>query len=225
MMKLLTALVVALVLATALPARAHAGQSAFYGGEYLFPGQTLVAPSCYYKLVFQADGNLVLYTHSNSAVWWSGTQNEGAGYATMQTDGNLVVYRWDGTALWSTGTWGNPYAVTYLQNDGNLVVYKGSAALWASNTAGESLGTNVCDASAVTSTENDTNRYGGDYRSIDLSQPRPLWCSYYCSQDGRCKSYTYVPPGVQGPQAKCWLKDSTPATSYAPGLMSGVVYH
>ena len=224
MIKLLAALTVTLALSLSLPRQAHANQPALYAGEYLFAGQGIEAPHCYYKLVFQGDGNLVLYTHSNYALWASGTANQGGAYAVMQGDGNLVIYRWDGSALWSTGTWGNPFAVTWMQDDGNLVVYKGSAALWASGTSGEQLGTNVCEASSVTSIENDINRYGGDYRGFDFSQPKPLWCAYYCSQDHRCRSYSYVPPGLQGPQAKCWLKDSVPAQSYAPGLMSGVIY-
>jgi hypothetical protein len=33
-----------------------------------------------------------------------------------------------------------------------------------------------------------------------------------------------VPPGVQGAQARCWLKNSVPAQSYANGMMSGVIY-
>ena len=187
-------------------------------------GQSLVAPSCFYDLVFQADGNLVLYTHGGSVVWASGTQNTGAGYVAMQEDGNLVIYRWDGVPVWATGTNGNPFARTRLQDDGNLVVYRGSQVLWASDTSSEPVGSTVCDASAVTSTEQDFNRFGGDYVGFDLGQPNPLWCAYYCSQDHQCNAYTYVPPGVQGPSAKCWLKDQVVAQSFAPGLVSGVVY-
>jgi PAN domain len=219
--KLITALL--LILGVTIATQAHAADT-LYAGQYLFSGQSLVAPSCYYKLVFQSDGNLVLYTHSNAPVWASGTQNSGAAYAVMQGDGNLVLYTWGGRAVWSTGTYGHPYARTALQDDGNLVVYTGGAAIWASNTVGESLGTNVCPPSSVTSTELETNRYGGDYMFWELNSPVPIWCSYFCSQDARCKSYTYVPPGVQGAKARCWLKDSIPAQSYAPGLMSGVIY-
>ena len=61
------------------------------------------------RLVWQGDGNLVLYTASGAATWSSNTW--GAGKAlSFQADGNLVVYRSLGTsapseALWASGTW------------------------------------------------------------------------------------------------------------------------
>jgi PAN domain len=214
-----------LTIALATSAAAHADQPTMFANDHLFVGGGLVAPSCFYDLRFQTDGNLVLTTHGGSVLWASGTQNTGAAYVSMQADGNLVIYRWDGSAVWATGTNGNPSAHTTLQDDANLVVYHGSQPLWASDTStSDRIGTNVCDASVVTSTEQDTNRFGGDYVGFDLGQPNPLWCSYYCSQDVRCNAYTYVPPGVQGPNAKCWLKDRVLATSAAPGLVSGVIY-
>jgi PAN domain len=213
-----------LTIALATSSAARASQPTMFANDHLFVGQRLVAPSCFYDLTFQTDGNLVLTTHGGGVAWASGTQNTGAAYVAMQADGNLVIYRWDGSPVWATGTQGNPFARTTLQDDGNLVVYRGSQPLWASNTSSEPLGTNVCDVSAVTSTEPDTNRFGGDYVGFDLGQPNPLWCSYYCSQDLRCNAYTYVPPGIQGANARCWLKDRVPATSVAPGLVAGVIY-
>lgn len=61
------------------------------------------------RLVWQADGNLVLYTATGAPVWASNTNGRGKALA-FQFDGNLVVYRVDGTitpadALWSSGTW------------------------------------------------------------------------------------------------------------------------
>jgi len=212
-------------LTLAVSSAARADQPTMFANDHLFTGQGLVAPSCFYDLTFQTDGNLVLTTHGGSVVWASGTQNSGAGYVSMQADGNLVIYRWDGSPVWATGTNGNPFSRTDLQDDGNLVVYHGSQPLWASDTvSSELVGTNVCDASGVTSTEQDTNRFGGDYAGFDLGQPNPLWCSYYCSQDWQCNAYTYVPPGVQGPNARCWLKNQVVAPSFARGLVSGVIY-
>lgn len=48
-----------------------------------------------YQLVFQDDGNLVLYMSPgpNQVVKWaSNTYGQDAQYAIMQTDGNLVIY-------------------------------------------------------------------------------------------------------------------------------------
>lgn len=71
--------------------------------------------------------------------------------------------------------------------------------------------------------EYDTDRRGGDYKDFDLPQPRYQVCRDACANDPNCRAYTYVKPGGQGPNARCWLKSSVP--SPASGLsccISGV---
>jgi hypothetical protein len=84
-------------------------------GQSMSPGDYLVSPNGNYKLIFQTDGNFVLYQGSNgsftddpsTAVWSTSTQNKGATTVIMQADGNLVLYV--GTsAAWATNTAGNP---------------------------------------------------------------------------------------------------------------------
>jgi hypothetical protein len=70
--------------------------------------------------------------------------------------------------------------------------------------------------------EPDTNRPGHDYKNFDLPEPRPEICRDACREDGRCRAFTYVGPGIQGPQARCWLKDGAPRPKPAKGLVSGV---
>lgn len=55
------------------------------------------------QLVFQTDGNLVLYSSSGRAVWHSQTYGRGAAKLSLQSDGNIVVYRANNTPLWSSG--------------------------------------------------------------------------------------------------------------------------
>jgi PAN domain len=218
-------LVIALALAVAA-ASAHATTftDRLQANQYLFAGGSIVEPSCFYRVTFQSDGNLVMYDAYGHVNWASGTNGSGAGYATMQADGNFVLYRWDGTPVWATGTNGWGTSIIRVQGDGNFVVYWGSWAIWASNSqTNNNLGTTNCPRTGITTTEQNTNRFGGDYTGFPISQPRPLWCAYYCAEDYRCKAYTYVPPGVQGPSAMCWLKSTVPGTSYAPGLVSGTV--
>jgi hypothetical protein len=69
--------------------------------------------------------------------------------------------------------------------------------------------------------ERDTNRPGHDYKNFDLPEPRPEICRDACREDGRCKAFTYVSPGIQGSNARCWLKDGTPRPKPAQGLVSG----
>lgn len=68
---------------------------------------------------------------------------------------------------------------------------------------------------AADKVERDTDRPGGDIRSFnmptaDLRDRPDLACKSSCKKDARCKAWTYVNPGVQGPTARCWLKSVVP---------------
>ncbi len=43
-----------------------------------------------------------------------------------------------------------------------------------------------------------------------------------CQQVGQCRAFNYVRPGIQGPQAMCWLKSSVPPGTPDPCCVSGV---
>jgi ABC-type antimicrobial peptide transport system, ATPase component len=58
--------------------------------------------------------------------------------------------------------------------------------------------------------EPDIDRPGMDYRNFDLSEARPELCRTACANETQCKAYTYAKPGVQGPNARCWLKFGVP---------------
>ncbi|QCX53343.1 hypothetical protein [Elizabethkingia sp. JS20170427COW] len=86
-----------------------------------------------HSLIFQNDGNLVVYNDGDSdPIWSSNTKDEGA-RAIFQRDGNLVVYDYDGNAIFSSNTSGRGAGRLTLQSDGNLVIYSTSgSALWSS---------------------------------------------------------------------------------------------
>ena len=114
------------------------------------------------KLLMQTDGNLVLYTVSNSPIWHTSTNGNNGARLTMQTDGNLVLYSNTNNSLWTSGTIHNPDLLSFvsprmptgtlftgqrietanrkfkliLQSDGNLVLRSPSRATWASQTSG-----------------------------------------------------------------------------------------
>ena len=58
--------------------------------------------------------------------------------------------------------------------------------------------------------EPDIDRPGRDYKNFDLSEARPELCRMACANETQCKAYTYAKPGVQGPNARCWLKSDVP---------------
>lgn len=77
-------------------------------------------------------------------------------------------------------------------------------------------------ASAAVTTETDTDRAGSDYSGYDLSSADPALCRKACEDDAQCKAYTYVKPGVQGPKARCYLKNTVPSASHNSCCVSGV---
>jgi len=93
-------------------------------GSRLLVNQFLVSPDGRYRLVYQADGNLVLYDDvEHTAPWSSGTLGRTVGIVGMQGDGNLVIYDLTSRPVWHTGTAANNDARLVLQSDGNVVVY------------------------------------------------------------------------------------------------------
>ncbi|OGH57150.1 MAG: hypothetical protein A3I06_06300 [Candidatus Lindowbacteria bacterium RIFCSPLOWO2_02_FULL_62_12] len=102
-------------------------------GAELTAGQSRVSVDGRFKLIYQSDGNLVLY-QGGSALWSSSTAGHPGGKTIMQTDGNLVVYNASGGAVFASGTRGSYLMV---QNDGNAVIFDASgSALWSTGTGG-----------------------------------------------------------------------------------------
>lgn len=108
----------------------------------------------WYQLIYQDDGNLVVYTTTDkkTALWSSGTQGKSVGKVVMQLDGNLVVYGPGGTtskdAHWGSGTVQNKNAKLFLQDDGKLGIYdsrgKAGKALWQTQSEDEYRAVTSC---------------------------------------------------------------------------------
>ena len=76
--------------------------------------------------------------------------------------------------------------------------------------------------------EQNTDRPGGDFTSFDL-QPTigglgtlQSVCQNACVNTGSCRAWTLVKPGIQGPNARCWLKSSVPGKRSSGCCTSGV---
>jgi hypothetical protein len=70
--------------------------------------------------------------------------------------------------------------------------------------------------------EVDIDRPGMDYQNFDLPAPDPAPCRAACEKDGRCRAFTYVKPGNQGPNARCWLKTAIPEPRPNACCISGI---
>lgn len=61
---------------------------------------------------------------------------------------------------------------------------------------------------------------GSDYANFNASSP--FICRDSCGGDTRCQAWVWVKPGVQGPNAQCWLKDKARTRTVAwPGPTRG----
>ena len=131
LLSILASVVVTIFGLGALPALARPALSP---DQVLRAHDELRSPHGHYRLVMQADCNLVLY--EGDRAYWS-TRTVGAGRAcrlVFQSDGNLVVYDGAGRPRWDSTTWGRGGRSLVLQDDGNLVIYQGRRAIWSTNT-------------------------------------------------------------------------------------------
>ena len=104
------------------------GPVSLASGGVLNSNQQVKSPGGQFRLIYQSDGNLVLYGGS-LAYWSSGTAPYSTGKAVMQTDGNLVVYDAGNVARFASNTSGNPGAHLSLDNIGRLRIYSTSGTV------------------------------------------------------------------------------------------------
>lgn len=69
--------------------------------------------------------------------------------------------------------------------------------------------------------ELNTDRLGSDYRQIHQIHSAND-CKDLCAQDGNCKAYTWVKPGVQAPHGVCYLKNPAPPQTPNNCCISGI---
>jgi len=68
-----------------------------------------------------------------------------------------------------------------------------------------------------------TDRPGLDIRNIALPAGTPEMCRDTCLAEPSCRAFTLVQPGIQGPDARCWLKHDVPPPKSCAWCVSGVV--
>jgi hypothetical protein len=104
-------------------------------GERLEIGHELRSANGLYRLIMQADGNLVQYDRGNIALWDTGTWSLPAGfkptYAILQDDGNFVLSNEAKYPAWESASQGNPGSQLVLHDDRNLVISDAdNTAVW-----------------------------------------------------------------------------------------------
>jgi hypothetical protein len=112
-----------------------AGPGVLRPGDRIRVDVPLVSQDGRFRLLYQQDGNLVLYGPTGPR-WASNTRGSSVGSCDLQGDGNFVLYDAAVRPRWATGTNGKPGAWLLLQNDGNLVLYRAGVPIWATGTNG-----------------------------------------------------------------------------------------
>ena len=97
---------------------------------------------------------------------------------------------------------------------------------WLKGTIPATTANNNCTSGVIKRAfEPNTNRFGSDYKNFTVTDPGT--CQSACKEAnglGGCRSWTYVKAGVQGPSARCWLKNDVPAANTDSNAISGVLY-
>jgi len=101
-------------------------------GSTLAPGQAIDSANGRYQVLYQSDGDLVLYENSTGkTLWASHTAGRSPGQAIMERGGNFVIYDANGNQLWVSQTDANPGAFAVVQDDGIFTVNRlDSYPLW-----------------------------------------------------------------------------------------------
>ena len=72
--------------------------------------------------------------------------------------------------------------------------------------------------------ETSIDRFGGDYRNFGLKQGEgDEACKAACTDDNKCRAWTYARPGYVGKDAHCYLKKEIKPPRRKAGFISGVV--
>jgi Domain of unknown function (DUF4476) len=136
-------------------------------------------------VVYQDDGNLVLYTRGEKPLWASNTGGISSDRCLMQADGNVVIYKGQ-KPVWASNTYGNPNAKLIMQDDGNLVIYDANnKAIWASNTVQivqPQISNAVCCDQTLGKIESENKMYYTVYQDdgnlvLYTAEGKPLWAS------------------------------------------------
>ncbi len=72
--------------------------------------------------------------------------------------------------------------------------------------------------------ETSIDRFGGDYRNFGLKNDEgDEACKAACTEDNKCRAWTYARPGYAGRDAHCYLKKEIKPPRRKAGFSSGVV--
>ena len=166
----IAAALVTTAIVTTAPRLLADGNSLGSGGS-LGPGGSVTSPSGSFTLIYQNDGNLVVYRADGTPIWWTSTDGTNPGAVTVTPDGGVILSDASGSVLWSAGTDGHPGDALVMQDSGALqVVDVNGAVLWdsgsgngSSGACGGFAGGNTLASGQILCTNNPVNSPSGTF--------------------------------------------------------------
>lgn len=102
---------------------------------------------------------------------------------------------------------GDCYAWTFVQGPNSRCFLKRPVPTGVKNTCCIS---GLKQEGVAFRTTDNQDRPGNDFLSFPIAKTIPQLCKQACINNVRCRAWTYVRPGVQGPDPVCYLKDPSP---------------
>jgi hypothetical protein len=183
----------------------------------LLKGESIKSENGAYKLVYQEDGNVCLYsTRNTTCSIWCSMATHTPGRLSMQEDGNLVAYDSRNIAKWSTGTdkkGVGPYKLR-VQNDRNVILVDSTnTVLWSTQTTSVTI---VDDSAKFAYVSNGVVKFGSWNESKNKNEFSVQYTETTSSCDidklkelctGDCVGF------IHSPDSNTWQK-ITPTSTY-----------
>jgi hypothetical protein len=93
---------------------------------------------------------------------------------------------------------------------------------WIKSSVPEPVQSLGVDAAVKRGLEINSDRGGMDYRSFVPDVAVPEVCQAACASEARCRSWTFVPRGLDESNARCWLKAGIPNAQSRALRVSGI---
>lgn len=121
----------------------------------------------------------------------------------------LIRDRWASLG-WERGTLAYPISdeTDEINGSGRFSLFQHGSIHWNRSTNAITVNSNA--AILIGPGHAGVDRPGSDIANMALPAANPTMCQQQCADNASCRAWTYVNPGVQGPQARCYLKGSMP---------------
>ena len=154
------------------------------------------------------------YNHfQGGSVYW--TPLTGA-----QSVNGLIRNQWASMG-WELSTLGYPISdeTDEVDGSGRFSLFEHGSIHWNRATNAVTVQSNA--GILMAPMQGNIDRPGSDIGNLALPAANPAMCQQQCADNASCRSWTYVNPGVQGPQAHCWLKGTMPLPQASTCCTSG----